>query len=65
MTTRTGRECEIRWLGDRHPNFNHEVWSDEEVTKLRVLVVECKGSQPDWVDIAQKLGVGAHKPSWL
>ncbi|KIM67872.1 hypothetical protein SCLCIDRAFT_20855 [Scleroderma citrinum Foug A] len=56
MATRTGRECEIRWLGDRHPDFNHEAWNEEELGKLRSLISECKGSQPDWVDIAEKLG---------
>ncbi|KIJ70493.1 hypothetical protein HYDPIDRAFT_23596 [Hydnomerulius pinastri MD-312] len=56
MATRTARECEIRWLGDQHPDFNHELWSQEELTKLQSLVDKCKGSQPDWVDIAEKLG---------
>ncbi|KAG6330842.1 hypothetical protein ID866_8250, partial [Astraeus odoratus] len=56
MTTRTAKECEIRWLGDRHPEFQHAAWSDEEITKLKSLVHECGDAQPDWVDIAHKLG---------
>ncbi|KAF9247109.1 Homeodomain-like protein, partial [Melanogaster broomeanus] len=56
MTTRTARECEIRWLGDQHPEFNHEPWSTDEVTKVKLLVAECQHSPPDWVSIAEQLG---------
>ncbi|KAI6164961.1 hypothetical protein EDD17DRAFT_1802600 [Pisolithus thermaeus] len=35
MTTRTAKECEIRWLGDRHPDFNHDPWKEEEIARLK------------------------------
>ncbi|KAF8843148.1 hypothetical protein BDN67DRAFT_964789 [Paxillus ammoniavirescens] len=54
--TRTARECEIRWLGDQHPVFNHEPWSQDEIMKLKSLVAECKDGPLDWVDIAERLG---------
>ncbi|KAL4081961.1 hypothetical protein V8B97DRAFT_139631 [Scleroderma yunnanense] len=54
--TRTGRECEIRWLGDRHPDFNHGAWNEEEIIKLKSLLTAYRETRPDWVDIAQKLG---------
>lgn len=57
MSTRTARECEIKWLGDQHPEFNHEPWTQEEIKNLKVLVAEINDGQPDWVDIAEKLGV--------
>ncbi|KAI6128519.1 hypothetical protein EDD16DRAFT_1516338 [Pisolithus croceorrhizus] len=38
MTTRTAKECEIRWLGDRHPDFNHDPWKEEEIARLKSLV---------------------------
>ncbi|KIO13068.1 hypothetical protein M404DRAFT_994019 [Pisolithus tinctorius Marx 270] len=56
MTTRTARECEIRWLGDRHPDFNHDPWNEEEIFRLKSLVAGCRNGSPDWSDIAQKLG---------
>ncbi|KAF9222032.1 hypothetical protein BS17DRAFT_784332 [Gyrodon lividus] len=56
MATRTARECEIRWLGDQHPEFNHEPWSQDEITKVKSLVAEYKDSPLDWVNIAERLG---------
>ncbi|KAH7931295.1 hypothetical protein BV22DRAFT_1190583 [Leucogyrophana mollusca] len=53
---RTARECEIRWLGDRHPEFNHDPWQQDEIAKLRALVAENKDGQIDWTDMAKKLG---------
>jgi hypothetical protein len=32
---RTATECKIRWLGDRHPRWNHDAWGADEVEKLR------------------------------
>ncbi|KAH7888000.1 Homeodomain-like protein [Phlebopus sp. FC_14] len=57
MTTRTARACEIRWLGDLHPDFSHEPWTQEEISSLKALLLQGKGKgmQPDWVDIAKKL----------
>lgn len=57
MITRTARECEIRWLGEQHPEFNREPWTQEEVPKVKSLAAEFVDSQPDWVAIAKRLGV--------
>ncbi|KIK95648.1 hypothetical protein PAXRUDRAFT_368727 [Paxillus rubicundulus Ve08.2h10] len=54
--TRTARECEIRWLGDQHPVFNHEPWSQDEITKVKSLIAECEDSPLDWVNITERLG---------
>ncbi|KAF8450309.1 hypothetical protein L210DRAFT_3684140 [Boletus edulis BED1] len=56
MTTRTAQECEIRWLGEQHPEFNHDTWSKEEVLKVKSLAAEFKDGPPDWVAVAKRLG---------
>ncbi|KAH0840116.1 hypothetical protein J3R83DRAFT_1092 [Lanmaoa asiatica] len=56
MTTRTARECEIRWVGEQHPEFNHGPWSQEEVLKVKSLAAEFVDSRPDWVAVAKSLG---------
>lgn len=56
MYTRTPRECEIRWLGDQHPCFNHGPWTQDEITKLKGLVVEYGNEQVDWEAVVDKLG---------
>jgi hypothetical protein len=55
--TRKPRECEIRWLGDQHPDFNHGPWTQHESTKLKELLAEHSNKQVDWEAIADKLGV--------
>lgn len=54
---RTPQECEIRWLGDRHPEFNHSEWSDEEIARVKELVGDAKEGEVDWIDITARLGV--------
>ena len=54
---RTAKECEIRWLGERHPQFNHAQWSQSEIAKVRELVDGAREGEVDWVEIAEKLGV--------
>ena len=54
---RTAKECEIRWLGERHPRFNHAQWMQSEVDRLKQLVGFAEEGQVDWVEIARKLGV--------
>ncbi|KAG1780285.1 hypothetical protein EV702DRAFT_771758 [Suillus placidus] len=56
MYTRTQRECEIRWLGDQHPCFNHGPWTQDEITKLKGLVAEYGNEQVDWEVVVDKLG---------
>ena len=55
--TRKPRECEIRWLGDLHPDFNHGPWTQDETAKLKELISEHGSEQLDWEAIADKLGV--------
>ncbi|KAG9317654.1 Homeodomain-like protein [Chiua virens] len=55
-TPRTAKECEIRWLGDQHPQFNREPWSQEEVLRVKSLAAEVSEDSPDWVSIADRLG---------
>ncbi|KAI0356567.1 hypothetical protein OH77DRAFT_1373697, partial [Trametes cingulata] len=55
---RTARECEIRWLGDRHPQFNDAQWTQAEIAKVRELVDGAREGEIDWVEIAEKLGTG-------
>jgi hypothetical protein len=57
MYARTPRECEMRWLGDQHPCFNHGAWTQDEITKLKGLVVEYGNEQVDWEAVVDKLGV--------
>ncbi|KAG2339853.1 hypothetical protein BDR05DRAFT_938425 [Suillus weaverae] len=56
MYTRTPSECEIRWLGDQHPCFNHGPWTQDEITKLKGLVAEYGNEQVDWEVVVDKLG---------
>ncbi|KAG2152880.1 hypothetical protein DEU56DRAFT_520255 [Suillus clintonianus] len=56
MYTRTARECEIRWLGDQHPCFNHGPWTQDEITKLKGFVAEYGCEQVDWEALVDKLG---------
>ncbi|KAI0742142.1 hypothetical protein BC629DRAFT_1563992 [Irpex lacteus] len=53
---RTAQECEIRWLGDRHPEHNHTEWTKEESARAVKLVGSAKEGEVDWVEIAAKLG---------
>ena len=57
---RTAKECEIRWLGERHPEFDRSQWPQSEIAKVKQLVGSAKEGEIDWVDIAAKLGVGFH-----
>jgi hypothetical protein len=54
---RTARDCAIRWLGDRHPQFLHTSWTPTELAKLQDLVKNAPEGPIDWVEIASSLGV--------
>ena len=54
---RTAQECAIRWLGERHPEFDRSSWSPAELAKVKELVGDAKEGEIDWVEIAAKLGV--------
>ena len=54
---RTAQECEIRWLGDRHPEFDHSPWQPLEIKRVKELVGNAAEGEVDWVEIASKLGV--------
>ncbi|KAG0702362.1 hypothetical protein DFH29DRAFT_505758 [Suillus ampliporus] len=56
MYMRTPRECEIRWLGDQHPDINHGPWTQDETTKLKDIVAEYGNEQVDWHAVVDKLG---------
>ncbi|KAH9943120.1 uncharacterized protein BXZ73DRAFT_87524 [Epithele typhae] len=55
---RTARECEVRWLGELHPDFNDGPWTQPEILKVRQLVGSAREGEVDWVEVAQKLGTG-------
>ncbi|GJE84916.1 snRNA-activating protein complex subunit 4 [Phanerochaete sordida] len=54
--SRTAEECEIRWLGERHPDFDRSNWSQPEISRLKELIGDAKEGEVDWVQIAAKLG---------
>lgn len=63
---RTARECEIKWMGDRHPSINHAQWSQPEITKCRDLVDAYRAEHAhelavDWVWVANELKVAPTK----
>ncbi|KIP09180.1 hypothetical protein PHLGIDRAFT_116589 [Phlebiopsis gigantea 11061_1 CR5-6] len=53
---RSAEECEIRWLGERHPDFDRSQWPPSEILKVKQLVGSAKECEIDWADIATKLG---------
>ncbi|CCM02807.1 uncharacterized protein FIBRA_04918 [Fibroporia radiculosa] len=55
---RSAKECEIRWLGEHHPQFNRTQWTQSEIDRLRDLLGNVVEGQIDWSDIAAKLGTG-------
>ena len=55
---RTARECEIRWLGELHPDFSNAQWTQSEIAKVKQLVAGACEGEVDWVEVAKKLGVG-------
>jgi len=63
---RTAKECEIKWLGDRHPSINHAQWSQPEISKCKDLVdayltEHGSGVTVDWVWVADELKVTSSK----
>ncbi|KAI1792838.1 hypothetical protein LXA43DRAFT_972192 [Ganoderma leucocontextum] len=52
IVQRTAKECEIRWLGERHPQFSDAQWTQSEIVKVKEL------ARLDWTQIAEKLGTG-------
>lgn len=54
---RTARDCAIRWLGDRHPRFIRDSWSQTELDRLESFVNNTPEGPIDWAEIANKLGV--------
>ncbi|KAH9938455.1 uncharacterized protein B0H18DRAFT_967262 [Fomitopsis serialis] len=53
---RSAKECEVKWLGERHPQFNHSQWTQHEIDQVKALVANCVPGQIDWVNVAEKLG---------
>lgn len=54
---RSAKACEIKWLGERHPRFNHSQWMQPEIDRVKELVSGSGPGQVNWVYIAEKLGV--------
>jgi hypothetical protein len=56
---RTAEQYRIKWLGGQHPTVNRSEWKDDEVERLREIVVlyQSNKTQIDWVAIASELGV--------
>jgi hypothetical protein len=54
---RTARDCAIRWLGDRHPQFVHTPWTAADLESLQDLVKNALEKPIDWDKIASGLGV--------
>ncbi|KAI6034085.1 hypothetical protein BKA83DRAFT_4184709 [Pisolithus microcarpus] len=59
-TTRTARECEIRWLGDRHPDFNHGPWKEEEISRLKSLIAGYGDGSPGLVGHSSKIRIARY-----
>ncbi|RPD61851.1 hypothetical protein L227DRAFT_523408, partial [Lentinus tigrinus ALCF2SS1-6] len=55
---RSAKECEIRWLGERHPQFINSQWTQSEIARVKQLVATANEGEVDWVEIAKKLGTG-------
>ncbi|KAA1466108.1 hypothetical protein DENSPDRAFT_790470 [Dentipellis sp. KUC8613] len=53
---RSAKECEIRWLGDRHPRFDHATWTQTEIDKVKTLTERVPEGEVDWVEVAKQLG---------
>ncbi|EIW82533.1 hypothetical protein CONPUDRAFT_103837 [Coniophora puteana RWD-64-598 SS2] len=58
MTTRSAKECEIKWKGDRQPSVNRSNWKPDETFRMRTLVSSYGEQQIDWVKVAEQLGTG-------
>ncbi|CAN6209283.1 unnamed protein product [Urochloa humidicola] len=54
LPSRSGMECESRWLNCDDPLINREAWTAQEETKL-LLIVQEKGLY-NWINIASTLG---------
>ncbi|TDL29307.1 hypothetical protein BD410DRAFT_892629 [Rickenella mellea] len=53
---RSPKECEIHWLGFRHPRFNHVPWSADETSRLKSIVSKQSEHAINWTDVAEELG---------
>ncbi|KAJ3481165.1 hypothetical protein NLI96_g7847 [Meripilus lineatus] len=53
---RTAQECEIRWKGGLHPQFNRDPWTPNETSRVRELVDGLAPGEINWDDVARKLG---------
>lgn len=63
---RAARECEIKWMGERHPSINRTQWSQPEINRCRELMdayhlQHGPGVAVDWVWIAGELKVTSSK----
>ena len=63
VTPRTAKECETKWLGDRHPKINRGTWSNEETAQLTELARSYGENRVNWKEVAQKLDVSIWPPA--
>lgn len=54
---RTAKECETKWLGDRHPKINRGAWGSGETAQLTELARSYGENRVNWKEVAEKLGV--------
>ncbi|PCH41368.1 hypothetical protein WOLCODRAFT_69152 [Wolfiporia cocos MD-104 SS10] len=55
---RSAKECEICWLGDRHPVLNHSPWTQSEIDRVRQIIGDRTEGQIDWLAVSAQLGTG-------
>ncbi|KAF4574739.1 hypothetical protein EYR36_006089 [Pleurotus pulmonarius] len=53
---RTAKECETKWLGDRHPKINRGTWGSGETAQLTELARSYGENRVNWKEVAEKLG---------
>ena len=55
MPNRSNAQCSARWRNHVDPSINHELWSEDELCRLKALV-ELQGRE--WANIAKTLSEG-------
>ncbi|KAH8106261.1 hypothetical protein BXZ70DRAFT_1038169 [Cristinia sonorae] len=55
---RSATDYQVRWCGSTSSQWNHTVWLQSEITRLKELVGDAKQGEVNWVQIAHQLGTG-------
>ncbi|KAJ8518367.1 hypothetical protein ONZ45_g4556 [Pleurotus djamor] len=56
--SRTPKECETKWLGDRHPTIRHDAWDKEESIKMVQLLDGYEAGKFNWKEVSENLATG-------